>query len=182
MLEFIEPRERHPRTDAGEPIADQRGVHEHAVLAHDVREMAVVDVERGTFLLETHPVPQDERGKPFACLAREGGRRVEAVADLGGVDTEQPHATDSRDINRVAVDHGANQHGIRACDACSDRWRLNGCNNGDKPSEQILHTLLLLALNCADRECAAARVSPGWVATRFHVSGARARFQSRRRD
>ena len=79
-------------------------------------------------------------------------RRVEHPADFWRVDAEQTNAAELRDVDRVAIDHGADQHELRPftgrrCECCSN------CNSYADEPEQKLH-----------RDCSTQRVTG--IATR----------------
>ena len=53
--------------------------------------------------------------------SRANGAAVSKPWELRRVDAEQPHASDRRDLDRVAVDHRAHHDGWRRCEAAIDR-------------------------------------------------------------
>jgi len=76
----------------------------------------VVGIERRALLLETNPSMQDERRQPIARFAAERCGGVEPMADFRRIDPQQPHAAERGDVDRVAVNDGAHQHGFRSFD------------------------------------------------------------------
>ena len=57
---------------------------------------------------------QHETGQFVSSGVCERRRRVEAPANLRRVNPEQANPPDRRDVDRVAIKDGANQHGIRS--------------------------------------------------------------------
>ena len=99
--------------DARQTVAEERRVDEQPVFAHDIGEMTVVAVEPLHIGFEPHPAVQHQLDELLAGLVGKRRRRVVAVRELGRVDAEQPHAPDADDVDRVAVENGSNEHGIR---------------------------------------------------------------------
>jgi hypothetical protein len=52
---------------------------------------------------------KDERREALARFASKRRRGVEPAAKLRRIDSEQPHATDGRDVDRIAIDYSPNQ-------------------------------------------------------------------------
>ena len=104
--------------------------------------MPVVGVDGRPFLFETDKAMQDERRQTLARLAAEGRRRVESAAYLGGINAQESHAPEPFHVDRVAVEHGAHEHGIGARQAGTGRDCLTGGNNTDEQRDQILHSPL----------------------------------------
>jgi hypothetical protein len=75
--------------------------------------MAFVCIDTVAVDFETHPPAQHEFGQLVARGAGKRRRCIEPAADLRSVDTQKPHATNRGDVDRVAVDDRAHQHGIR---------------------------------------------------------------------
>jgi hypothetical protein len=109
VLELIQPRKRHARRHASESFAHQHDVDAHIVLGDDVRKPPPVRVHPFAVALETHPAVQHKRRKLVARGKCKRRSRVEDPADLRRVDSEQPHTTECRDVDRVAVDDRANE-------------------------------------------------------------------------
>ena len=57
---------------------------------------------------------QHKAGQLVAGGKRERRRGVEAPANLRRVDPEQAHPPERRDVDRVAIEDRANEHGIRS--------------------------------------------------------------------
>jgi hypothetical protein len=142
VLELIEPREPEPRGDARESLTHQHHVRAHIVAGHHVGEPPVVDVEPFAVAFEPHKSMEHQTREPVTRGIREGRGRVEDAADLRRVDPEQTHAPEPRDINRVAIEHGAHKHELGSL----ERPRREGCNQCHERgggSEQKLHRDLL---------------------------------------
>jgi hypothetical protein len=75
--------------------------------------MASVRVGAVAVGFETHPPAEHQFGQLVARRSGERRRGIEPAPDLRGVDAQEPHAPDRGDIDRVAVDNRAHQHGIR---------------------------------------------------------------------
>ena len=83
-------------------------------------------------VLEPDPAAQHQTREPFARRVRDDG---------GDVDAEQPHVTNSLEIDDVAADHGAHEHGVGLFDGRNGRCRNS--NHGSDDCEQNLHRDLL---------------------------------------
>src|SRR2546422_6600995 len=149
-LQFIEPGERLTSGHAREPVAHERGVDDHAVLAEHVREPAMVDVERRALLLEAHPAMNDHLPQSVAGFLRERRRRIESMAHLRRVDAEQTDTTKPRNGDCVAVGDGGYDHGIGSLGSRAERKRLSYCDGRNEHSGQNLHTHLRLARDRAE--------------------------------
>jgi hypothetical protein len=88
---------------------------------------------------------QQQHRESIARFAAERRRRFEAAADLRGVDAEQPHPADVGHDDRVAVDHGPDEHEIGCAGADGDRRGLKNCERRGEENRQKLHTRLLVA-------------------------------------
>jgi len=110
MFELVEPRERHPRRDARQAFTHKNHVRADAILGHDVRQPALVDVETLAVALEPDPPPQHQPRELVPRGIRKRRRGVEDTAEFRRVDTEQPHPPKPRHVDRVAVDDRAHQH------------------------------------------------------------------------
>jgi hypothetical protein len=75
--------------------------------------MTFVGVHAVAVDFETHPPVQHEFGQLVARGAGKGRRRIEPAADLWSIDAQKAHAPDRGDVDGVAVDDRAHQHGIR---------------------------------------------------------------------
>jgi len=81
---------------------------------------------------------QHEARKLVARRVRERRRRVEHAADFRRVDAEQTHAAEHRDVDGVAIDHGADEHERRSI-ARRRRECCSNCNGYAEGHEQNLH-------------------------------------------
>jgi hypothetical protein len=75
--------------------------------------MALVRIDTVAVRFETHPPVQHEFGQLVARGAGKRRRRIEPAADLRSVNPQKPHPPYRGDVDRVAVDDSAHQHGIR---------------------------------------------------------------------
>jgi hypothetical protein len=75
--------------------------------------MASVRVDGVAVGFETHPPAQHEFRQFVARRPGKWRRGIEPATDLRGIDAQEPYAPDRGDIDRVAVDDRAHQHGIR---------------------------------------------------------------------
>src|SRR5437773_2207030 len=87
-----------------------------------------------------------------ARLVRKRRRGIEAAAHFRRVDPEQPHPADAGDGDGVAVEDGGDEDRIGSGDVSWWRWMLRNSNSHDEHGWQNLHTPLLLARDCANRE------------------------------
>ncbi len=113
-FELVETRERHTRRDPRQALANHHHIRADAVFGDDIRQTPLIDVDAiaGAVALETHPAMQEHAGELVARGIRKRRRRVEALTDLRRIDSKQADAAHRRDIDRVAVDDGADQQGI----------------------------------------------------------------------
>jgi len=143
--QLVEARERRTRGHARQTVAYERGVDEESVLTEHIREPAAVDIEDSAILLEAHPSMQHHRDQTFARFLRERRRRIESVSHLRRVDAEQPHATESRNADRVAVGDGGDDDGIGSLESRARRECVRNCHGRREHGGQNLHTHLHLA-------------------------------------
>jgi hypothetical protein len=110
--------------------------------------VATVCVEPIALDFEANPAVQDQLDELVARRSRKWRGGIEAAPDLGRVDAKQPHAAERRHVDRVAVEDGAHEHGIRTPKSCS--LRCHGCHGSNCQQstggyEQELHRELLSA-------------------------------------
>ena len=111
---MVEPRERRPGRHARETFLHQDDIHAHIVFGDDVRETPLVDIEPFAIAFEPHPAVQHEARELVARGIGKRRRGVEHAADFRRVDAEQTHAAERRDVNGIAIDHGADEHERRS--------------------------------------------------------------------
>jgi hypothetical protein len=104
--QFVQAPKRPAVGDARQPVADQCGVHEQAVVTEDIRHACAGGRLNIALRLEANPAPQDERleapsGVPRHAWLHSGARGSEA---------EQMHVTAARDES-APVDDGGDSHG-----------------------------------------------------------------------
>jgi len=110
--------------------------------------MTVICVKLVAFCFESHPAMQYEIGQPVSGCARERRRGIEPPADLRSVDAQEPDASDSGDVDGVAVDDRTNKHRIRTMQGdCCGRYGSvrdgNCCQHHAGRDEQEFHRDLL---------------------------------------
>ncbi len=130
-LQLRKAGERAPRIDPRQPVAHQGRIDEQTVFKQDVREMPVVQVPRFPFELEPYPAAEDERRQPLARFTPERCRSLEPAPDLRRINAKEPHASETRDIDCVSVEHRTHENRIGARDFEAGRHRLHGGNSND---------------------------------------------------
>jgi hypothetical protein len=110
--------------------------------------MAFVGVQLVALRFQTNPAVQHEFGQLVACRAGKRGPGVESAPDLRSVDAQEPDASDSGDVDGVAVDDRTNKHRIRTMQGdCCGRYGSvrdgNCCQHHAGRDEQEFHRDLL---------------------------------------
>jgi hypothetical protein len=153
-LQLRQARERRSRRDARQSFAHEHGVHQHAVLGDDIRRPTRAHV--GAVAFETHPAIEHERGESIPRFARKRHRRTRSASERRRGDAGETHVADRDDVDRVAGDHAAHEHGIGSCRRIDARRCGNGSNDEQGDDLQKIHTRLHAAGDSADRERASA--------------------------
>jgi hypothetical protein len=95
-----------------------------------------------------------------ARLLAEGRRRIQTVADLGCVDTEETDPPNRGHVDRVAVENRIHENRVGASDARRLSERGSYCNGDRSEETQNLHTHLQLAQDRATVKMRLAKHQP----------------------
>jgi len=142
VLQLLEPREPDACRNAREPFPHEHDIRADTVLGDHVGQPPFVHVETLSVAFQPHPAMKHQAGECVARGIRERRRGVEHAPYLRRVDAKQPYAAERGDVDRVAVEDGANEHELGSV-ARRRSEHCRHCNDRGHGSGQELHRDLL---------------------------------------